>query len=497
VTPIKLNFKLHQKQKVALDTEATEVLYGGSAGSGKSFLCRVLLIIFCLWIKNLQCYLFRKHFADIVKNHVSGPAGFRVLLAPLTALRLVKIVETEIRFWNGSIIYLCHCEYIKHLDNYLGAEIHVLVIEEATKFTEYNIRFLRSRVRMDEAMKEKLPTSLKGKFPRIYYPTNPGGPSHNYFRKMFVKARAAMEIWTTEDSEGGFRRQFIPAFLTDNPSLNPAEYARTLMGLNDPVLIRAYLMGDWDIPLGNFFQEYSEDKHCVPDFLPPKTWFKFRVLDLGYAEPTAVYWLGVSDGEVFTDSMNRKRWFPAGALIAYREWYACNPTKPEQGLNLSNVAIAKEILARTPEQTSGITVSDSLPFQHRGEKEGQKPYEIFAANGVPLTKGDTSRESGWSMFRDRLIGQDDTPYFYLTESCVYARDYLPTLERSKTKPEDAQDKGPPTHSCDALRLGCTARPITLYAERELLPNQQGKYTFNDVFKRHQQRLAERRSGIRG
>jgi hypothetical protein len=59
-----------------------------------------------------------------------------------------EIVEDEIRFWNGSKIYLCHCKDEKDIYKYQGAEIHVLLIDELTHFTETMYRFLRNRVRM-------------------------------------------------------------------------------------------------------------------------------------------------------------------------------------------------------------------------------------------------------------------------------------------------------------------------------------------------------------
>ena len=53
-----LDLKLHPKQGVALTTEATEVLYGGSAGGGKSHLMRAAAIMWfsILWDKlNKKC----------------------------------------------------------------------------------------------------------------------------------------------------------------------------------------------------------------------------------------------------------------------------------------------------------------------------------------------------------------------------------------------------------------------------------------------------------
>lgn len=57
-------------------------------------------------IPGLQVYLFRRIRDDLVKNHMEGPKGFRALLAPVVDAGWCEIVEDEIRFWNGSKIYL-------------------------------------------------------------------------------------------------------------------------------------------------------------------------------------------------------------------------------------------------------------------------------------------------------------------------------------------------------------------------------------------------------
>jgi hypothetical protein len=75
----------------------------------------------------LQVYLFRRIRDDLIKNHMEGPKGFRAMLAGWVNQGWCTIVEDEIRFWNGSKIYLCHCKDEKDIYKYQGAEIHVLL----------------------------------------------------------------------------------------------------------------------------------------------------------------------------------------------------------------------------------------------------------------------------------------------------------------------------------------------------------------------------------
>lgn len=65
-----LNLELHPRQAEALNTPATEVLYGGAAGGGKSHLIRIAAILWCASIPGLQVYLFRRIRDDLIKNHM-------------------------------------------------------------------------------------------------------------------------------------------------------------------------------------------------------------------------------------------------------------------------------------------------------------------------------------------------------------------------------------------------------------------------------------------
>jgi hypothetical protein len=115
----------------AMSSFATEMTYGGAAGGGKSHLERVLSILWCLEIPGLQYYLFRRQFSDLVKSYIEGPTGYTELLGPLLAEGDAQSVAKEIRFPNGSKIYLCHCQHEKDVTNFGSFEFHVLDIAEA------------------------------------------------------------------------------------------------------------------------------------------------------------------------------------------------------------------------------------------------------------------------------------------------------------------------------------------------------------------------------
>jgi hypothetical protein len=486
MSDIAIDLKLWPRQMQAFNTPATELMFGGSSRGGKSFFVRAALISWCLAIDALQCVLIRKKYDDILKNHVEGPEGFRALLAPLVKEKLVKITQDGVYFPNGSIIAFQHCQDERQFDSGQGIEKHVLVFDEATQIGERLIRFFRGWCSMNEGMKARLPEQFKGKFPRIIYTCNPIGQSVGFFRREFVKAREAFSI----EKVGAFLRQYIPSRVEDNLSEDPEALRGRMQEIGDAALAKALIEGDWDAPIGDFFPEWSETRHVVPNFTPPDHWYRYRSFDWGTAEPFAVYWVAVSDGESFTDSKGVTRWYPKGALIFYKEWYGCDPMRPADGIRMRNEDMAYGIKERsTALELNTPILTDSLPFQDRG---GPTIASVFMACGSPLIKGDTSRIPGWSQLRGRLTGKlidandkQPTPMIYFCESCRYARDYIPSLERNPKDLEDAVDSGEATHSTDAIRLACQAHIITNVKElEEKRPEPKNHMTFDEAFERH-------------
>ena len=247
---------LHPKQEVALNTPATEVLFGGAAGGGKSHLMRSAAILWASAVDGLQVYLFRRQLPDLVKNHMEGPSGFHAMLAPWTSAGHAEIVESEIRFWNGSKIYLCHCKDEQDRFNYHGAEIHVLLMDELTHFPEVVYRFLRSRVR---AVGLSVPPEYVGRFPRILCGSNPGNIGHHWVKATWIDRLKPFELRPAPESEGGMLRQFIPSRLADNPSMvkDDPGYRVRLRGLGSTALVRAMEEGDWNVVEGAFFDGLS------------------------------------------------------------------------------------------------------------------------------------------------------------------------------------------------------------------------------------------------
>ena len=54
------------------------------------------------------------------------------------------------------------------------------------------------------------------------------------------------------------------------------------------------LDGDWDALEGQYFEEFRRDKHVCDPFDIPVEWKRFRSMDWGFNDPTAVYWYALA-----------------------------------------------------------------------------------------------------------------------------------------------------------------------------------------------------------
>jgi hypothetical protein len=436
-----IDLTLHPKQALVLQTEANEILYGGAAGGGKSHLVRALFILLCTEIPGFQAYLFRRHSNDLEKNHLEGPKGFHAMLAPWTSVGLAEIVKGQIRFWNGSKIWLCHCKDEDDIYQYQGAEMHSLAIDEATQFTEKMYRFLRSRLRVPGLA---VPATWKARLPIALLTANPIGVGVEWVRRFFVDNCTPTTIRKMPVADGGMIRQFVPALLEDNPSmaLDDPQYEAKLEGIGSPALVRAMRYGDWSAIEGAYFADFH--KIIIKPFEIPAHWVRFRSYDHGFARPFSVGWWAVSSGDYEA--------FRPGELIRYREWYGCE--EPNEGQRLSIGEICKGILAADAGDPIDYSVADPAIFAEDG---GESIAESFRLGGVSFRRGDNKRIPGWQQMHNRMKGYDDRPMVWCFDTCVHSIRTIPFLVHDELRCEDLDTDGE-DHAADEWRYGLNSRP---------------------------------------
>ena len=474
-----MNFDLHNRQGDAFLSEGTEILYGGAAGGGKSHLMRIAAISWCYAIPNLQVYLFRRLSDDLNKNHMEGVSGFPTLLKDVVESGHVRIKynPTTITFWNGSKIHLCHCQYEKNMYKYQGAEIHVLLIDELTHFSDVIYRFLRGRCRIGGL---DIPDRFKGLFPRILCGSNPGGVGHNFVKSSFVDLASPMTITRMDKSEGGMLRQYIPAKLDDNPTLleNDPDYEDRLEGLGNAALVKAMRDGDWNIVSGGAFDDVWTKRCVVERFNIPTTWKVDRSFDWGSSHPFAVCWWAESDGTE-VKLKDGSTFAPVrGSLIMINEWYGAVKGKHNVGLKYSSPEIAAGIIEREKELRENKYIQSPVfsgpadnQIDNVTDRASPTIAKEMAIKGVRWTKSDKSpgsRKIGLDLFRQRVkeSGKDhpESPSIYFMDHCVATIAQIPVLPRDEKNPDDVDTKAE-DHMYDAIRYRILATNKTMSSSK--------------------------------
>lgn len=457
-----LSLPIHPKQRAAFTTKATEILYGGAAGGGKSHLFRVVAIAWCLAIPGLQVYLFRREFPDLWANHMEGPGSFPELLGDMISKKKAKINESKglISFSNRSKIHLCHCQHEKDKYGYQGAEIHVLLMDELTHFTPSIYRYLRARCRVGGL---KVPPTVKTTFPRVLCGSNPGGTGHNWVKSAFVDIAPPMTVTQMPSKEGGMLRQYIPAKLSDNPTVDAEDYSMKLQGLGNDALVKAMLDGDWNIVAGGMFDDvWREPIHALEPFDIPSSWVIDRAFDWGSSHPFSVGFWAESDGTEATLRDGTKKAWPRGTLFRIGEIYGWNGN-PNEGCKKLAVEVARDILSYQRDVPWGGRVTpgpaDNSVFD---AENGMCIADDMAKLGVRWersNKSPGSRKTGWEALRKRLkagLAQKmEDPGLFVFNTCRHFIRTVPTLPRDSKKPDDV-DTDAEDHVGDEVRYRCLA-----------------------------------------
>lgn len=460
-TPKSVDYSLHEKQAIAYLTEATEILYGGAAGGGKSHLMRVSAIAWCLNVPGIQIYLFRRNFADLEKNHLDGPSGFYQLLAPYLDCGACKIVDMQISWINGSKIHLCHCNNAKDIYKYQGAEIHILMIDEVTHFFEDMYRFLRGRVRLGGL---EVPKQYRKYLPRILCGTNPGGIGHQWVKRTWIDVGPAFKIKRAKKEDGGFYRQYIPALLEDNPTQtsNDPDYEYRLEGLGSPELVKAMRYGNWDIMAGAALEKLTRERNMIRQFNVPEHWVKFTSIDWGTAKPFAVGWFCVCDDDLLLKAKDGwpDKIIPKNAVIMYREWYGWNGT-PDTGCRMESIDVADRILEIEEEYGENIDyrVGDSAMWnQVDGDSISDRMYK-HTDGRYSMLKSKKDRETNYQTARHYIAGVDNIPMFYATEECKHFWRTVPELVLDELHPLKGPDQKQEDHHYDQFCYALCTEPV--------------------------------------
>lgn len=334
----------HPPQQVFLSLQMREAMYGGAAGGGKSDALLMAALQY-VDVPGYSALILRRTWPDL------NSPGAILDRAKTWFAGTDAIARDGGRQWffpGGGRIQFGYMQHDKDKYKFQSAEYQFIGFDELTQFEESLYTYLFSRCRRPAMSCLNCGTSVKryrsktggaywkhtnrsvrGKCPKVfpdpaqikqYGPsiqdgmrlwdvplrvrsaTNPGGIGHLWVRDRFIDER------TKRDGS-----VFVPARLTDNPSLDRTEYEKSLEHLL-PLDRERLLNGDWDVmEEGGFFERHN--------FLPiepkmiPQHAERCRFWDMAATDDDGDFTVGAllafHDGRWFLEHINRFQKGPA------------------------------------------------------------------------------------------------------------------------------------------------------------------------------------------
>lgn len=425
------------------------ICYGGARGGGKSHVSRIKMCLLALNYPGIQILLLRRTLAELRENHIMQ---LQKLLNcndknPSKKIALFKESTKEFKFPNGSRIVLGYCDNENDVLQYQGQAYEVIVLEEATHFTEFQFQSLTESNRMSGNMKVQFT-------PRMYFTCNPGGVGHNWVKRLFIDR-------DYKETENPKDYLFIPAQVFENKYLmeNDPGYVRTLENLPEDRK-QAMLYGNWDVFDGQFFREFNRSIHVIEPFIIPDHWDRYIALDYGL-DMFAVLFIAVDE---------------KGKAYVYNEIHKSDLIVSE----------ARQVLKSIMRGLKYKEIYAPPDLWNRNRDTGKSTAELFSEGDIDLTKVSNNREAGWLNVKEwlkikkvrheqtgELIEVSDLVIF---NNCVNLIRCLPQLQHDEKNPNDvATEPHEITHITDALRYFC----VNHIAPSKEIVNKENIFNFDE------------------
>ena len=399
-----------------------ELFFGGARGGGKpSFLMGDFAADVQENGSAWRGIVFRRTYPELDEVVEEGK---RVLYKAFPGTEYkVGVHEFRIPHATGDVVLrLRHMENVGDADHYMGHQYTWISFDELPNWPSLEAyKKLKACLRSTAGVPNM----------RIRSTGNPGGVGHQAVKEYFIDPAPEGEV-VIQDDQSINPRMFIKSLVTDNRILLAADpgYIDRLKGVGDEHLVKAWLEGDWDSFVGQYFTSWSNE--CViPSFPVPDSWPLFGGLDYGEASPTSF--------GLYTIDFD-------GNIYRIGEYYQAGAAASTHAYEIDKMIQSNPFTGGRP--PSQIYADPSMWAKRRlTEAVTHSPYDIFSEQGLHLTKGNNDRITGWRVINDALTKKKFYVFGGWNDNLTRT---LPALPRSTSNPEDV-DTHSDDHAADELR----------------------------------------------
>jgi len=462
--------------------------YGGAAGGGKTDTLLAIAIIAGFQYSRIKIAFFRREFPQL-----EGLGGaIQRSLELLTGICKYNEQKHRWTFPNGSQLQFYHCKDENDVYNYQSQQFDILLVDESTQFTEFQIDYLITRNRATVSYPTFKPFSVMG--------TNPGNIGHGTFKERFYDIGVEKVTLFTYPTGEKRLHVFVPSKLEDNVILeqrDPGYRSRLSTNVfNKEVL----LGGNWEVFAGQIFRfrrlKDGKPYHVIDPQPVPRDAVRFIDIDWGGNMPVAIGWKAVINITTPTGIQFKRIWL-------YREKYygvqgqisAADDFKMRENMEFSDVNVAKIIAKLSVDEEIDYVVGDpSMANTKRrdmtsiGESINEAMNNQWIADKSPLfiKPGDNNRKTGLERTRFWLSeAPDGLPYYQVFSTCRDSIRIYPNLPYELG--EDDVDTEAEDHIYDRDRYGFMSRPYGAP-----LPKKKKLEDTPDTFAYHLKKMRQKR-----
>lgn len=418
-----------------------EVLYGGSAGSGKSYAL----------LADPMRYFNNSNFSGLILRRTNDELRELIWKSQELYPKIYPEAKWQEKksqwvFPSGGKLWMTYLERDEDVLRYQGLSFSYIAFDELTQYaTPFAWNYMRSRLRSTDPT---LPLFQRAT-------TNPGGRGHGWVKKMFVDPApgnikfAATDIDTGNtlafpeghEKEGQplFYRRFIPATLKDNPYLmKDGQYEANLLALPE-MQRRQLLEGDWAVADGAAFPEFKQSAHVCEPFDIPPDWRRFRSCDYGYSSYSAVHWFAIDPSYE--------------TLFVYRELYLSKHTGKD---------LAQAVLEAEQGESIQYGILDSSCWHNRGQIGPSIAEEMISigCRWRPSDRSAGARVAGKNRFHEvlKVDPVTETAGIIFFNTCRQIIADLPVIPSDPKGSDDIDPRHASDHTYDSVRYGIMSRP---------------------------------------